>query len=151
MLLSLADEILTQADPILAANSQDVADGEKAGLTPALIDRLTLNPARLEGIASELRNTASLPDPIGEIIEDMVMPNGLRVSKQRVQLGVVGVIYEFATQCNRRCCRAGTQIGQCRYPSRGQRNPALKPGTGHSNSQGASETRSPRGCGAVYR
>ena len=101
VLLSLADEILAQAEPILAANAQDVADGEKTGLTPALIDRLALNPARLEGIANELRNTASLPDPIGEIIDDMVMPNGLRVSKQRVQLGVVGVIYEFAAQCNR--------------------------------------------------
>jgi glutamate-5-semialdehyde dehydrogenase len=94
VLTSLAAEILSQADIILAANAQDVVDGEKAGLTPALIDRLTLTPARLEGIAAELHNTASLPDPIGEIIEEETMPNGLRVSKQRVQLGVVGVIYE---------------------------------------------------------
>ncbi len=95
VLKSLADEILSAADSILTANAQDIADGEKAGLTPALIDRLTLNPARIEGIASELRNTASLPDPIGETIEETVMPNGLRVSKQRVQLGVIGVIYEL--------------------------------------------------------
>jgi len=94
VLESLADEILLQSEPILSANAQDVADGEKTGLTPALIDRLTLNPARLEGIANELRNTATLPDPIGEVIEETVMPNGLRVSKQRVQLGVIGVIYE---------------------------------------------------------
>jgi glutamate-5-semialdehyde dehydrogenase len=94
VLKALADEILAQSEPILAANAQDVADGEEAGLTPALIDRLTLNPARLEGIAGELRNTAALPDPIGETIEETVMPNGLRVSKQRVQLGVLGVIYE---------------------------------------------------------
>ncbi len=91
---SLADEILVNANPILAANTQDITDGEKAGLTPALIDRLTLNPARLEGIANELRITASLPDPIGETIEETVMPNGLRVSKQRVHLGVICVIYE---------------------------------------------------------
>jgi glutamate-5-semialdehyde dehydrogenase len=94
VLTALADELLTQADPILAANAQDIADGEKAGLTPALIDRLTLNPARLQGIANELRNTVALPDPIGEIIEETTMPNGLRVRKQRVQLGVLGVIYE---------------------------------------------------------
>jgi len=94
VLESLADEILLQSELILSANAQDVADGEKAGLTPALIDRLTLNPARLEGIANELRNTAALPDPIGEVIEENIMPNGLRVSKQRVQLGVIGVIYE---------------------------------------------------------
>jgi glutamate-5-semialdehyde dehydrogenase len=94
VLLALADEILARADLILAANAQDVAEGEKAGLTPALIDRLMLNPVRLAGVASELCNTASLPDPIGETIEETVMPNGLQVSKQRVQLGVLGVIYE---------------------------------------------------------
>jgi len=94
VLTDLADELITQADPILAANAQDITDGEKAELTPALIDRLTLSLTRLEGIADELRNTASLPDPIGEIIEETIMPNGLRVRKQRVQLGVLGVIYE---------------------------------------------------------
>ncbi|MFN2150777.1 MAG: glutamate-5-semialdehyde dehydrogenase [Anaerolineales bacterium] len=94
VLMALADELLAHTDAILAANAQDVADGQQAGLTPALIDRLTLNPSRMEGIANELRNTASLPDPIGEIIEETSMPNGLRVRKQRVQLGVVGVIYE---------------------------------------------------------
>jgi glutamate-5-semialdehyde dehydrogenase len=94
VLKSLADEILAQANPILVANTEDVTDGKKAGLTPALIDRLTLNPARLEGIAIELHNTASLPDPVGETIEETMMPNGLRVSKRRVPLGVLGVIYE---------------------------------------------------------
>ena len=94
VLISLAEAILLQSDQILAANAQDIADGENAGLTPALIDRLTLNPARLKGIADELRNTASLPDPIGETIEETLMPNGLKVSKQRVHLGVLGVIYE---------------------------------------------------------
>jgi glutamate-5-semialdehyde dehydrogenase len=94
VLEALADEIVAQSESILSANAQDVADGEKAGLTPALIDRLTLNPARLEGNANELRNTAALPDPIGEVFEETVMPNGLLVSKQRVQLGVLGVIYE---------------------------------------------------------
>ncbi len=94
VLISLAEEILSQSERILTANALDIADGKDAGLTPALIDRLTLNPARLDGIADELRNTASLPDPIGETIEETVMPNGLKVSKQRVQLGVLGVIYE---------------------------------------------------------
>jgi len=91
---SLADEIIFNSESILTANALDVIDGKNAGLTPALIDRLTLNPARLEGIADELRNTAALADPIGEIIEEMEMPNGLNVSKQRVHLGVLGVIYE---------------------------------------------------------
>jgi glutamate-5-semialdehyde dehydrogenase len=94
LLVSLAEAILSHADQILVANAKDIADGENAGLTPALIDRLTLNPARLEGIANELRNTAALPDPVGETIEEIIMPNGLKVSKQRVHLGVLGVIYE---------------------------------------------------------
>lgn len=94
VLISLAEAILSQSEPILAANARDIVDSENAGLTPALIDRLTLNPVRLEGISDELRNTASLPDPIGETIEETIMPNGLKVSKQRVQLGVLGVIYE---------------------------------------------------------
>jgi glutamate-5-semialdehyde dehydrogenase len=93
-LLDLAEEILKHKGEIIAANKWDIADGENAGLTCAFIDRLTLTPARLEGIADELRNTASLPDPVGEVIEQRVMPNGLRVSKRRVHLGVVGVIYE---------------------------------------------------------
>ena len=94
VLLSLADAILSQSGNILAANAQDIADGKSAGLTPALIDRLTLNPDRLNGIANELRSTALLPDPVGETFEENRMPNGLQVSKQRVPLGVLGVIYE---------------------------------------------------------
>ena len=94
LLNALAAELLAQSESILAANAQDVADGQQAGLTPALLDRLTLDPVRLAGIAAELRNTASLPDPIGEIIEASTLPNGLQIRKQRVQLGVIGVIYE---------------------------------------------------------
>ena len=94
VLSTMADEILAQTDMILSANAEDISDGKNAGLTPALIDRLTLNPERLAGIANELRKTATLPDPIGEVFEETEMPNGLKVSKQRVHLGVLGVIYE---------------------------------------------------------
>jgi glutamate-5-semialdehyde dehydrogenase len=94
VLISIADAIGSRSDQILAANAQDIADGKNAGLTPALIDRLTLNPDRLTGIANELRNTALLPDPVGETFEETRMPNGLQISKQRVPLGVLGVIYE---------------------------------------------------------
>jgi glutamate-5-semialdehyde dehydrogenase len=93
-LLALAGRLLAQVEAILDANRQDVEAGAQAGLTPALLDRLTLNPARLEGIAADLRKVAGLPDPVGEIFEQSVLPNGLRVHKQRVPLGVLGVIYE---------------------------------------------------------
>ena len=93
-LLTLAGLLLAQSDSILDANHQDVEAGAQAGLTPALLDRLTLNPDRLEGMAADLRKVAGLPDPVGEIFESAVLPNGLRVHKQRVPLGVLGVIYE---------------------------------------------------------
>ncbi len=93
-LFAMAERLLAQADAILDANRQDVEAGAQAGLTPALLDRLALNPDRLEGIAADLRKVAGLPDPVGEIFEQSVLPNGLRVHKQRVPLGVLGVIYE---------------------------------------------------------
>ena len=93
-LTCLAEQLLAQSALILEANAQDVADGQSAGLTPALLDRLTLNPARMEGIVSELRQTIVLPDPVGESFEQATLPNGLKIHKQRVPLGVIGVIYE---------------------------------------------------------
>ncbi len=93
-LTSLAEQLLSQSALILAANAQDVADSQAAGLAPAMLDRLTLNPARLEGIVSELRQAVSLPDPVREIFEQATLPNGLKIHKQRVPLGVIGVIYE---------------------------------------------------------
>jgi glutamate-5-semialdehyde dehydrogenase len=94
VLASLADELLACQDNILAANNQDIAGGKAAGLTPALIERLTLTPARLQGIAADLRGVISLPDPVGEVFDESTLPNGLQVHKQRVPLGVLGVIYE---------------------------------------------------------
>jgi glutamate-5-semialdehyde dehydrogenase len=79
---------------VLAANNLDVEAGKKAGLTPALLDRLTLNEARLSGIVADLRTVASLADPVGEVFESKTLPNGLQVHKQRVPLGVLAVIYE---------------------------------------------------------
>ena len=94
VLYSLADQISASAMDILQANERDLAAGEQAGLSAALLDRLMLNEARLEGIAGDLHRVANLPDPIGEIFDSTTLPNGLRVHKQRVPLGVLGVIYE---------------------------------------------------------
>jgi glutamate-5-semialdehyde dehydrogenase len=94
VLVSLATELLSRGDAILEANRLDILDGQENGLTPALVERLTLTPSRLESIAADLRNVAQLPDPVGESFDERIMPNGLRVHKQRVPLGVLGVIYE---------------------------------------------------------
>jgi glutamate-5-semialdehyde dehydrogenase len=81
-------------DAILAANAIDMANGAAAGLSPAMLDRLRLDPARVEGIAAALEAVAALPDPVGEIIKAWTQPNGLAFERVRVPLGVVGIIYE---------------------------------------------------------
>ena len=90
----LADALLTDRDAILAANATDVESGKADGLPASSIDRLTLDESRLAGMADSLRQVASLPDPVGEIFDEETLPNGLQVRKQRVPLGVLGVIYE---------------------------------------------------------
>ena len=90
----LADALVTQQAVIQAANQQDVEAARQAGLTPALIDRLTLTPARLQGMADDVRTVAALPDPLGTRFDERTLPNGLRVRRQRVPIGVLGVIYE---------------------------------------------------------
>ena len=93
-LLSIADALLDRQDFILFANRQDVEDGWENGLSNALIDRLTLTPERLSGIASDARKVADLPDPVGEEFDHHTLDNGLKVCKRRTPLGVLGVIYE---------------------------------------------------------
>ncbi|MCD4673591.1 MAG: glutamate-5-semialdehyde dehydrogenase [Anaerolineaceae bacterium] len=93
-LLLMADMLWEHRDDILAANEVDVKEADVAGISGSMLDRLTLNENRVKGIVSDLRSVANLPDPIGEIIEEKDMPNGLHVYKQRVPLGVLAVIYE---------------------------------------------------------
>src|SRR5437762_2418311 len=93
-LLAMADEVVAAAPSILEANAKDVAKAAADGLSKAMIERLTLNPKRLEAMAGGIREVAALPDPVGEIIRDWTRPNGLRISKIRVPIGVVGIIYE---------------------------------------------------------
>jgi len=94
VLLALADRLHTAQPEILSINRQDVESARSAGLSAALVDRLTLNETRLQGMADDLRNVAGLPDPVGERFDEAVLPNGLHLRKQRVPLGVLGVIYE---------------------------------------------------------
>jgi len=90
----LADTLVEAREEILAANAKDVSAAQKDGLTPALIDRLRLNETSLKAMAADLQNVADLEDPVGHIFDRKVMPNGLRVHKQRVPIGVLAVIYE---------------------------------------------------------
>ncbi len=93
--LGLAADLLEQEwEGVVEANRGDRAAAESGGMAPATLDRLCLDEARVRGMAAGLRNVAALGDPIGEVVEGWVRPNGLRVSRVRVPLGVVGVIYE---------------------------------------------------------
>ncbi len=91
---AMASGLRDRADEILEANARDVEAGAEAGLTAALIDRLTLTEERLDGIASDVMTIRSLPDPIGEAIDGHRLPNGLDLRRVRVPLGVVAIIYE---------------------------------------------------------
>ena len=79
---------------ILEANGRDMAQAEQSGMRPAMLDRLRLTPERIAGMAKGVREVMALPDPIGEIMDTVVRPNGLNIRKVRVPLGVVGIIYE---------------------------------------------------------
>ncbi len=93
-LLAMADEVLASAALILEANGKDLAQARANALSGAMIDRLTLNQERLEKIAEGIRQVAALPDPVGEVLRSWTQPNGIKISKVRVPIGVIGIIYE---------------------------------------------------------
>ena len=91
---AIARSLAESQKDILSANERDINEGQKNGLSSALIDRLTLTPERLDSMAADVINIASLPDPIGERFDRKVLENGLQIERQRVPIGVLGVIYE---------------------------------------------------------
>lgn len=93
-LRAMAEGIEAKAARLKAENAKDIAAAEQAGLSAALIDRLRLNDKRIAAMADGLRQVAALPDPVGAIIGGSVRPNGLRITKVRVPLGVIAIIYE---------------------------------------------------------
>jgi glutamate-5-semialdehyde dehydrogenase len=93
-LLEAAKRLRASANHLVETNREDVARGKAAGLSAALLDRLTLNPQRLEAMAAGVEQVAALPDPVGETIAQWRRPNGLEIAQVRIPLGVIGVIYE---------------------------------------------------------
>ena len=91
---AIAQALVRDCDKILEANRIDLEQGEKNGLTAALLDRLALTEQRIQGMANGVRQVKALPDPIGQVLEGSVRPNGLSITKVRVPLGVIGIIYE---------------------------------------------------------
>jgi glutamate-5-semialdehyde dehydrogenase len=93
-LTAMADALIAQSDQILDANTQDLERASSEGITGALIDRLTLTPDRIAAMANGLRHLIGLKDPVGEVLDGWTLPNGVQITKVRVPLGVVGIIYE---------------------------------------------------------
>lgn len=89
-----ADELIARQEYILEENEKDIREAQENGMKPSLVDRLCLTRERIEGMAEGLRQIGELPDPIGEVISMNERPNGLKIGKRRVPLGVVGIIYE---------------------------------------------------------
>ncbi|EIM27222.1 glutamate-5-semialdehyde dehydrogenase [Microvirga lotononidis] len=93
-LRAMAASIRSRADAILAANAEDLADAKAKGQTSAFIDRLVLDPERLEAIAQAVESIADLPDPVGRVLARFERPNGLKIDRVATPLGVIGVIFE---------------------------------------------------------
>ncbi|WHL20323.1 glutamate-5-semialdehyde dehydrogenase [Stenotrophomonas acidaminiphila] len=94
LLASMADALDADAGAILAANERDLQAARDKGVGAAMLDRLALDRQRLAGVANALREVAALPDPVGQVTRDDTRPNGIRVQKVRVPLGVIAMIYE---------------------------------------------------------
>ncbi|MBT7982700.1 MAG: glutamate-5-semialdehyde dehydrogenase [Akkermansiaceae bacterium] len=94
ILTAMAEQLVADTDTIIKANEVDISAAEQNGLTSAMIDRLRLDESRVGSIADGIRQVASLPDPVGQVMDDWERPNGMRIRQLRVPIGVIGIIYE---------------------------------------------------------
>ena len=94
ILLAMADGILSDADQIISANAIDLDNAVNNNLTNSMIDRLRLDQKRIEAITDGIRQVATLPDPVGEIMDEWERPNGIKIKQIRVPIGIIGIIYE---------------------------------------------------------
>jgi glutamate-5-semialdehyde dehydrogenase len=113
-LLAIADRIEQEASSILAANEADVKAGAANGLSSSMLDRARLDPRRIQTIANSVRDVVYLPDPVGSVISEWSRPNGLKISKKRVPIGVIGIIYEsrpnVTTDAASLCLKTGNAV-----------------------------------------
>ncbi|QUL37308.1 glutamate-5-semialdehyde dehydrogenase [Erythrobacter sp. JK5] len=109
-----ANTLRAASTTVLEANARDMAAGEARGLTAAMLDRLMLDAGRIEGIATGIEAVAALPDPVGQVIDRTEPPNGLKLSRVRVPIGLIGIIYEsrpnVTADTAALCVRAGNAV-----------------------------------------
>lgn len=113
-LLAIAKALREHSDEIIKANSVDIKNGEEAGLTVSLLDRLRLDEARIEGMAAGVEQVAALPDPVGRVLDGRTLKNGLKIQKVSVPMGVIGIIYEarpnVTSDAAALCLKAGNAV-----------------------------------------
>jgi glutamate-5-semialdehyde dehydrogenase len=113
-LLAIADRIAKETEAILAANEADLKAGSERGLSSAMLDRSRLDPRRIQAIANSVRELVDLTDPVGEVLKQWSRPNGLKISKIRVPIGVIGIIYEsrpnVTSDAASLCLKAGNAV-----------------------------------------
>lgn len=113
-LLAIAKALREHSEEIIKANSIDIKNGEEAGLTVSLIDRLRLDEARIEGMAVGVEQVAALPDPVGRVLDGRTLKNGLKIQKVSVPMGVIGIIYEarpnVTSDAAALCLKAGNAV-----------------------------------------
>ena len=111
---AMADALMERLAELLAANRRDVERAEQSGMAPAMVDRLRLTEERVRGMAQGIRDTRGLADPVGEVVEGRRLENGLRISKVRVPMGVIGIIYEarpnVTSDAAALCLKAGSAV-----------------------------------------
>ena len=113
-LRNIAESLHSRRAEILEANAADCEESRRQGLSEAVLDRLRLNEERLASIADDVRRIIELPDPVGEVLEERTLPNGLEVRRRRVPLGVIGAIYEsrpnITIDISSLCFKAGNAV-----------------------------------------
>lgn len=113
-LLAIANALREHSDEIIKANDIDIKNGEEAGLTASLLDRLRLDKARIDGMAEGVEQVAALPDPVGRILDGRTLKNGLKIQKVSVPMGVIGIIYEarpnVTSDAAALCLKAGSAV-----------------------------------------
>ena len=111
---AIADALIAHTQEILAANGEDLDAARANGMSQSLLDRLALNEKRIQGMAQGVRQVAAQPDPVGQVLEGSLRPNGLRIEKVSVPLGVVGMIYEarpnVTADAAALCLKAGNAV-----------------------------------------
>lgn len=113
-LYAIAKALRDNSDKIVAANAIDIKNGEEAGLTPSLLDRLRLDESRIEGMAQGVEQVAAFADPVGKILDGRTISNGLKIQKVTVPMGVIGIIYEarpnVTSDAAALCLKAGSAV-----------------------------------------